>query len=172
MLSLRSHRSCWLACGGLLSTASRLGEFSRCDPREATTSRQSARARHHLIVLLVKLLSSTLTSPTLHRFGFVTPQAPPYSFSITRVGLTHLPPIFGGVVGLLSCGAIGDLNFGRRTRNNGGVIEADMRLRVGWHANPYVQLFPLSLSFHRQPSPSTGHRHPLCRTTPVAATSR
>lgn len=86
-------------------------------------------------------------------FGFLTSgiwYAPPYNFSPSQVGLTALAnvgsslalalpraltfislvQILGGLVGLLLVGPISDWDLARRTRNNGGVREAEMRLWV------------------------------------------
>lgn len=51
-------------------------------------------------------------NPQVHELTFLTEQ------------------IFGGLLGLLAVGPISDWDLKRRTRNNGGIREAEMRLWV------------------------------------------
>ncbi|KAJ6601258.1 major facilitator superfamily domain-containing protein [Mycena vulgaris] len=64
-------------------------------------------------------------------------QAPPYNFSNAAVGLTNIPAIVGTVSGCLFWGWFSDWDLARRTRNNGGVREPEMRL---WPIFPGVIL--------------------------------
>ncbi|KAF8204467.1 major facilitator superfamily domain-containing protein [Mycena galopus ATCC 62051] len=55
-------------------------------------------------------------------------QAPPYNFSNAAVGMTNIPAIVGTVSGCLAWGWLSDWDLARRTRNNGGIREPEMRL--------------------------------------------
>ncbi|KAJ6611487.1 major facilitator superfamily domain-containing protein [Mycena sp. CBHHK59/15] len=64
-------------------------------------------------------------------------QAPPYNFSNAGVGMTNIPAIVGTISGCLFWGWLSDWDLARRTRNNGGVREPEMRL---WLILPGVAL--------------------------------
>ncbi|KAJ7053989.1 major facilitator superfamily domain-containing protein [Mycena amicta] len=64
-------------------------------------------------------------------------QAPPYHFSNAAVGMTNIPAIVGTVSGCVFWGWLSDWDLARRTRNNGGVREPEMRL---WLILPGVVL--------------------------------
>jgi len=55
-------------------------------------------------------------------------QAPPYNFSNAAVGMTNIPAIVGTLAGCFFWGWLSDWDLARRTRNNGGVREPEMRL--------------------------------------------
>ncbi|KAJ7146319.1 major facilitator superfamily domain-containing protein [Mycena epipterygia] len=55
-------------------------------------------------------------------------QAPPYLFSNAAVGMTNIPAIVGTVAGCVFWGWLSDWDLARRTRNNGGIREPEMRL--------------------------------------------
>ncbi|KAJ6541797.1 major facilitator superfamily domain-containing protein [Mycena capillaripes] len=55
-------------------------------------------------------------------------QAPPYNFSNAAVGMTNIPAIIGTISGCVFWGWLSDWDLARRTRNNGGVREPEMRL--------------------------------------------
>ncbi|KAJ7492072.1 major facilitator superfamily domain-containing protein [Mycena latifolia] len=55
-------------------------------------------------------------------------QAPPYNFSNAAVGMTNIPAIVGTISGCVFWGWFSDWDLARRTRNNGGVREPEMRL--------------------------------------------
>ncbi|KAJ7144849.1 major facilitator superfamily domain-containing protein [Mycena crocata] len=55
-------------------------------------------------------------------------QAPPYNFSNAAVGMVNIPSIVGTLSGCLFWGWLSDWDLARRTRNNGGVREPEMRL--------------------------------------------
>jgi len=64
-------------------------------------------------------------------------QAPPYFFSNAAVGMTNIPAIVGTISGCLFWGWLSDWDLARRTRNNGGIREPEMRL---WLILPGVVL--------------------------------
>ncbi|KAJ7762373.1 major facilitator superfamily domain-containing protein [Mycena maculata] len=55
-------------------------------------------------------------------------QAPPYNFSNAAVGMTNIPAIVGTITGCVFWGWFSDWDLARRTRNNGGIREPEMRL--------------------------------------------
>ncbi|KAJ7157174.1 major facilitator superfamily domain-containing protein [Mycena filopes] len=62
-------------------------------------------------------------------------KAPPYNFSNAAVGMTNIPSIIGTITGCLFWGWLSDWDLARRTRNNGGIREPEMRL---WLITPGV----------------------------------
>lgn len=55
-------------------------------------------------------------------------QAPPYNFTNAQVGMVNIPAIVGTVTGAIFWGWFSDWDLARRTRNNGGIREPEMRL--------------------------------------------